>query len=234
MYLKSLPVILFILAISFGVTAQKVALPRNESDQDPTLAVFVKDLMTAIEKRDATWIYSRLDPDVISTYGDEQTVDVFKTYWDIENDSTNFWAYIKRVVDMGGVFLHDTADQTGKFEFVFPYVYDIDMSLEDDYYLLGAITGKNVNLRAAPTTQSKVITQLSHHVIYYIYDEDDGNIEVPLNVHGEPEWYHITTYDKKYTGWVNWQYVYSPMGPRLFLYKNPKGAWKISAFVAGD
>ncbi len=231
---RSILVCFILTIVSFSVTAQRVVPPRNEASKDPSLTTFVKELVNAIETRDAEWIYSKLDQDVISTYGDEQTIDVFKSYWDLKNDSTNFWPYLRRVVNMGGVFLHDTADHSGKFEFVFPYVYDIDMELDDDYYLLGAITGKNVNLRTAPDTKSKVVTQLSDHVIYYIYDEEDVSINVPLNIHGEPTWYHITTYDKKYTGWVNWQYVYSPMGPRLFLYNNDKGIWKISAFVAGD
>ena len=233
-YFKCLHIFIVIGISSVSLIGQKVVLPRNEVSTDPTLVAFVKDLVSAIDTRDEKWIYGVLDKDVVSSYGDEPTINVFKSYWTLEDDSTNFWPYLRRVVNMGGVFLHDTADHTGKYEFVFPYAYDIDMELDDDYYQLGTITGKNVNLRSAPDPKAKVITQLSNHVIYYIYEEDDGSDQVTLNIHGEPEWFHVTTYDKKYSGWVNWQYVYSPMGPRLFLYKNSKGDWKISAFVAGD
>jgi hypothetical protein len=44
----------------------------------------------------------------------------------------------------------------------------------------------------------------------------------------------IQTYDRKFKGWVYWKYVYPTVGPRLFLFKNPRGEWLISAFVAGD
>ncbi|MDQ3016939.1 MAG: SH3 domain-containing protein [Bacteroidota bacterium] len=231
---KFLILIIVVSCFAFSAYGQKTIAPRNEVSQDPTLSAFVTTLQSAIEKKDAKWIYSVLDKDVVSTYGDEPTLDVFKTYWDIENDSTNFWAFLKRAVNMGGVFLHDTADHTGKYEFVFPYAYDIDMEMDDDYYMLGAITGKNVNLRSGPNQKADVITQLTYNVISYIYDDADEKWEVPMNANGEPQWFHITTYDKKYTGWVNWQYVYSPMRPRLFLFKNDKGIWYISAFVAGD
>ncbi|HUR29816.1 MAG TPA: SH3 domain-containing protein [Saprospiraceae bacterium] len=211
-----------------------VALPRDESSQDPTLSTFVRDLKKAILAKDEKWIYSVLDADVVSTYGDEPGIVVFKNYWTPENDSTDFWPYLKNVVSMGGVFLHDTADETGKYQFVFPYAYDIEMGIEDDYYLLGVITGKNVNLRKDPNIQSEVITQLSHDVIFFLYEDDETTSNVGLNPYGEPEWYQITTYDKQLQGWVNWQYVYSLLGPRLFLFKDKKGQWKISAFVAGD
>ena len=108
------------------------------------------------------------------------------------------------------------------------------MGMEDDYYLMGVITGKNVNLRKAPDINSEVITQLTYDVIFFVYDDDEVTANVSLNPYGEPEWYQITTYDKKRHGWVNWQFVYSLLGPRLFLFMDEHGKWKVSAFVAGD
>ena len=170
----------------------------------------------------------------MSSLGDEPGIETFLNYWTPENDSTDFWPYLKRVVDMGGVFLHDEGDETGRHQFVFPYTYDIDLEMEDDYYMAGAITGKNVNLRSAPNMNSKVVTRLSHNIIFFIYEEEADATDVGVNSCGDPEWYQVTTYDKKFRGWVNWQYVYSLMGPRLFLFKDKTGDWKISAFVEGD
>lgn len=226
--------ILLMLMEGFVLAQQKVILPRNESAQDPTLAIFVTDLKKAIAAKDEKWIKAALDKDVMSSLGDEPGIETFLNYWTPENDSTDFWPYLKRVVDMGGVFLHDEGDETGRHQFVFPYTYDIDLEMEDDYYMAGAITGKNVNLRSAPNTNAAVVTRLSHNVIFFIYDEDVDPADVGLNSCGDPQWYQVTTYDKKFRGWVNWQYVYSLMGPRLFLFKDKKGDWKISAFVAGD
>ena len=232
-HIFSFTIIMIVVQAAFAQS--KIALPWDETSLDPSLLAFVTDLKKAISTKDDKWIVSVLDKDVISTYGDEPGIDVFKNYWTPENDSTDFWPYLKNVVAMGGVFLHDTADETGKYQFVFPYAYDIEMGIEDDYYLLGVITGKNVNLRSAPNTQSQVVRQLSHEVIFFDYDDQSAlTANVGLNPFGEPEWYHVTTYDKRHKGWVNWQYVYSLLGPRLFLFKDEKGRWRISAFVAGD
>ena len=83
---------------------QKVILPRDESAQDPTLAIFVADLKKAIAAKDEKWIKAALDKDVMSSLGDEPGIETFLNYWTPENDSTDFWLYLKRVVDMGGCY----------------------------------------------------------------------------------------------------------------------------------
>ena len=176
-----------------------------------------------------------LDEDVRGSFGDEDGKSAFKKEWSLENDSTLFWQEMTRVIEMGGVFLHDEADETGKYQFVFPYTYAADLDIEDDYYNLGIITGKNVNLRSEPNTNSKVQAQLTYDIVMFKVDDESGiQTSSGLNEYGQPDWYKIETYDKSKSGWVNWKYVYSLMGPRLFLYKNAKGEWKISAFLTGD
>lgn len=209
-------------------------VPRDETSKDPSLAAFVSRLKKAIASRDEAWIRSVLDEDVMSSLGDVPGIESFMLYWSPENDSTDFWPYLDRVVRMGGVFLYDTADHSGKYQFVFPYAYDIDLKAEDDYFLIGAITGKNVNLRAAPSMDAEIIGQLTHDIIVFMFEDDEVSSNVDVNELGEPEWYQVTTYDKTMRGWVNWKYVYSITGPRLFLFKDKNGVWKISAFVAGD
>lgn len=223
---------LFLSILSYG--QEKVALPRDETASDASLAAFVRQLKKAIAAKDEVWIKSVLDKNAVSTHGDEEGVATFMQYWSPENDSTNFWPSLEMVVKMGGVFLHDTADRTGKYKFVFPYAYDLELGIEEDPYLAGVVTGENVNLRTAPNSDSEEIRQLSYNVIYFLFEDDEISSNVSLNELGEPEWYQVTTFDKAYRGWINWKYVYSLIGPRLFLYKDQKGQWRISAFVAGD
>ena len=159
----------------------------------------------------------------------------FNNLWSVDNDSSDFWLMTSRIIRMGGVFLHDTADVTGKYQFVFPYIYDIDMSIEDDFYNVGIITGKNVNLRAKPDIKSEVVTQLTYNIVRFVTNESEGmQVTSGSNGLGEPEWYKIETYGRNKTGWVNWKFVYNLMGPRLFLYKDKMEGWKISAFLTGD
>jgi hypothetical protein len=233
--MNSIPLLIALLLIPILAFCQiKTLPPKNETGNDPSLTVFVSALSQAIEARDEMFIIRSLSDDVVASYGDDQTIEAFIRYWEIENESSAFWYHLSRVISLGGVFLHDTADQTGKYQFVFPYTYAMDIGLDDDYFMLGVITGKNVNLRAEPDMSSRVITQLNHNIIYYLPDEENFASISGKNAFGLPQWYFITTYEKRYKGWVNWQYVYSLMGPRLFLYKDPGGVWKISAFVEGD
>lgn len=222
--------------IAIPLSAQQLTIqPRDETKQDASLAAFVLDLKKAIANQDENWVISVLDEEVTSSFGDEPGIPSFLQYWAPENNETSFWPYLQRAVELGGVFLHDTADHSGKYQFVFPYIYDTDVSDDDDYYLLGVVTGKNVNLRKEPDTQSEVITQLTYNLVYYQWEpESDALIASGKNADGGAMWYFVKTRDKKSEGWINWQYVYPVGGPRLFLYKDADAKWKISAFVAGD
>ncbi len=214
---------------------QKPFPPRDETNTDPSLYAFVTDLKKAIADRDNTWIGKSLADDAESSVDSDLNKDSFLKAWDVENDSSDFWRVVSRVIDMGGVFLHDTADHSGKFQFVFPYTYALDLSIEDDYYDMGVITGKNVNLRSKPDIKSEVVAQLSYDIIRFMTNTKQGlQITSGSNGLGEPEWYKIETYGRNKKGWVNWRFVYNLMGPRLFLYKEPSGEWKISALLTGD
>jgi hypothetical protein len=226
-----LPLIMFSI-LSNGQNKQYP--PRNDVGHDPTLEKFINNVLQAIEKKDETYLISVLDKDVTFAFDGEGGIKAFEETYQLNNDSSSIWPLLKRVIGLGGVFLHDEADERGKYQFVFPYVYDLELNIDDDYYSIGVITGKNVNLREKPDTKSVVKTQLTYDVIWYLYGDEYGETQSGTNEFGEPEWYLIETYDRKNRGWVNWRYVYSPVGYRLFLYKNDKGIWKISAFLAGD
>jgi hypothetical protein len=232
--MKSLFATLFLLCLYHNINSQNRTFPpKNEVNSDSSLASFVRILQKAIDNKDENQVISMMDKNVASSFGDEEGVRAFVKEWDLNNDSSLFWPAVSRVISLGGVFLHDEGDETGRYQFVFPYTYAINLEEEDDYFNLGLITGKNVNLRQSPDPKSKVITQLSYNVISYI-PEEEGNTPVSDEKESQPEWYHIRTLDSQFQGWVNWKYVYNLMGPRLFLYQNDKGQWKISAFLVGD
>jgi hypothetical protein len=220
--------------IHAGQTQSKVFPPKNEISQDPSLVEFNTNLQKAIAAKDQQWIISVLDKEAQGSFGDAEELKAFIDYWNISSDTSAFWFDIERVINLGGVFLHDEEDLSGRYQFVFPYIYNVDLSIDDDSYNMGIITGKNVNLRDGPDKNAKVVSQLTYDIIYYVTDEQGGPLTAGDNGHGEAEWYKIKTYDGHRQGWVNWKYVYSLMGPRLFLFKTDKGEWKISAFVNGD
>jgi hypothetical protein len=208
--------------------------PQDETYLDAGLSAFVKNLLEAIDHRDKHFLNDALDFYVVSSLDSRGGLDEFKRTWSPEQDSSQMWPLMKRVIQLGGVFLNDTADQTGRYQFVFPYVYNMPLDVEDDYFNIGVITGKNVNLRSGPDTASPIKSKLTYDVVWYVLEDLAGKTQSGTNRYGDPEWYMVETYDRSQRGWVNWQYVYSPTDARLFLYKNNIGDWKISAFVAGD
>lgn len=232
---KLIVIVLSCLFIHTVSAQQKPFPPRDETNTDPSLASFVADMKKAVASRDQAWIKKSLADDAESSVDSELNKDAFVKTWDVDNDSSDFWRIVSRAMDMGGVFLHDTADHSGKFQFVFPYTYALDLSIEDDFYDMGVITGKNVNLRSKPDLKSEVVAQLSYDIIRFMTDTKQGlQITSGANGLGEPEWYKIETYGRDKKGWVNWRFVYNLMGPRLFLYKESSGKWKISALITGD
>ena len=218
-----------------GIRAQNPTYPpRDESLNDVSLQAFVAQLEKAIQDRDQKFLYTALDLDVERGVSAGDILRDFKTEWDTDNDSSAFWLQLDRVLQMGGVFLHDTADMTGRYQFVFPYVYDMPLDIEDDYYSIGVITGKKVNLREGPKTASPVRVQLTYDVVWYLQEEQYGKTQSGTSPLGGTEWFMVETYDRQQRGWVNWRYVYSPMDFRVFLYKNKQGTWRISNILAGD
>ncbi|MEP6647869.1 MAG: SH3 domain-containing protein [Saprospiraceae bacterium] len=229
---------IFILLISFCLFHSAFAQdrkfpPRNEVNTDPSLTAFVASLQKALAVRDTSWIISRLDRDETGAFGREDDLRSFIKEWDMKNDSGEFWKAMTKVIGMGGVFLHDTADETGKYQFVFPYSYAIDLGIEDDPYYIGLITGHNVNLRKDANTNSPVVKQLDYNVVRFISNKK-GELITRSDKAGNIEWYNIQAMDKSKKGWVNSKFIYSLMGPRLFLYRDKNDKWKISEFVTGD
>ena len=234
--MKNIATVLLVFSLfPFAKSQNPTFTPRDEAYLDASLNIFVRQLLEAIDKRDQSFLYSVIDIDVSGERGVADGLDEFKQEWNADKDSSMMWPLMKRAIELGGVFLHDTNDLTGRYQFVFPYVYDLPLDIEDDYYSIGVITGKNVNLREGPNTTAPIKSKLTYDVIWFLETNDQhGQTQSGTSPFGESEWYQVATYDRQQQGWVNWKYVYSPMSYRLFLFKNAKGAWKISAFLAGD
>jgi len=229
---------LFLLILSctaFIASGQNPKFPPGPEgwEKDSTLVKFITTLKAAAASKDVTTFVSLLDKDVMSAFDGGNDVKSFIINWELMSDSTKFWSYLSRALDIGGGYVNDPNDETGRYKVVYPYVYNYEPALEDDTYSMGCIIGKNVNLREKPDTKAAVKTQLSYDIISFVYD-DEGEVRAGTNSEGNAEWYLVKTYDQKFKGWVNWKYVYGINGPRLFLFKNPAGKWRVSAFVAGD
>jgi len=232
--MKNNILLLVLTVISASLLAQNPTFPPITGwEKDSTLVTFINHLKGAVANKDVKYVTSLLDKEVMSAFDGSSDIKSFVENWQLTDDSTQFWPLLSRALEIGGAYVNDPEDETGRYTVVFPYVYNYQPALEDDPYALGCIVGKKVNLRDKPDTHATVKTQLTYDVILFVTDEE-GEVRAGTNPYGNAEWYLVETYDHKFKGWVNWKFVYGINGPRLFLFKNPAGKWRISAFVAGD
>jgi hypothetical protein len=228
-------IVIVLLLLGMNVIASSQSLvfpPRHDEEKDPALKLFTDHLKDAVARRDVAFIRQSLDDQAVSALDSEGSAAEFMANWQVADTSAAFWKDIDRVLRLGGTFVG--GQPVEKYQFVFPYTYEVDLDEEADYFNVGVITGKNVNLRAAPDTKAAVVTQLTYHVVNFLTDEEGYRIVSGGDGADDPDWYKVMTADQSSTGWVSARYVYDIMGPRLFLYKTPAGAWKISCFVVGD
>ena len=229
---RTLILLAFLSACSVAVAQSLVFPPRHDEEKDPALKLFTDRLKDAVARRDVGFIQQCLDDQAVSALDSEGSAAEFMANWQVADTTAEFWTDIDRVLRMGGTYV--SGQPVEKYQFVFPYTYEVELDEEADYFNVGVITGKNVNLRAAPDTKAAVITQLTYHVVHFLTDEEGYRIVSGGDGAFHPEWYKVMTADHASTGWVSARYVYDIMGPRLFIYKTPAGVWKISCFVVGD
>jgi hypothetical protein len=70
--------------------------------------------------------------------------------------------------------------------------------------------------------RAPVVGQLTYDIVGFDYEKSKMD-----------DWYFVETTDKKISGYVSSDFVYSPVDYRMFLTKE-KGKWMISCIIAGD
>lgn len=235
-------VCLLVFAFSFTIPtySQTKCYPRNDVYKDSSLTTFVCKLQYAIFKKDKNYLLSLVDKDIKNGFGGNDGIEEFKKIWGFDkgNDS-HIWYYLSKLISMGGILSEYKDGNTVQKNVVFPYVFEMSFpeSAELDAFTVMAITGESVNVREKPDKTSKSLGQLTYDVVKVDYDKSYPPFAPPkienLNYYGEKEWYYVTTLDKKLSGYVNWEYVWSPVSYRMFLAKK-NGKWIITMLLEGD
>jgi len=206
--------------------------PRHEELSDPSLMAFTESLKAAVQGRDVAFIEGVLDPEVISGFDGEGSPALFMETWEVADTASFFWPMMAKVLALGGTRIPE--EENVRYRFVFPYTYAIELDEEDDYLNMGVITGSKVNVRAEPGKSGKVLGQLTYQIVRFQVDDTGYRLTSGGKGEEDPDWYRVATRDGKLAGWVYATYVADLVGPRLFLYQDGKGDWKISCFVVGD
>ena len=229
--------ILFICVLfSFVCSGQLTKYPpRDDSKRDSELNSFIHELKQIIRNKDEKKLISIIHPDIKFDFDDGIGIDKFKKTWMPEDQNSELWTVLDKIVGLGGVFVKNRNNPF--YEFVFPYVNQVDLDNPDDFFNILVVTDKNVNVRERPDVKSKVLGQLTYDIVRYDYEKSypltEKSLIEGLSFYGPKEWYYIETDDKKLSGFIYWDFVWSPIDYRMFLTKE-KGTWMISCLIAGD
>jgi len=193
--------------------------PPNETITDQSLIKFLSDFENAIANHDTTFIINNLSEKVHLSFGSHAGINDFRDIWNIDQEDSKLWTTLQQIMDLGGTLVG--------YSFIAPYVFT-HWPAGVDGFLNNAIIARDVNLREAPDTTSRVITLLSYDVVKVI-DYKAGN----GNAMGSIDWCLAETLDGRNSGYLNCKYLRSPIDYRIFITRR-ENKWSIRAFIAGD
>jgi hypothetical protein len=210
------------LLVAMPVAAQVETLePVDEAAADPSFVLFRARLLEAVAVRDTAFVLARLDPQATLSFGGASGVEGFRELWlDEDAVETDLWGTLGSFLPFGSTY---DAGPTGSGDEVaaratVPYWFGAWPNGFDAFEHL-LVVGESVNVRAAPSTDAPVLTQLSHAL-------------VRAESFSEEPWSPIVL-ETGETGYVASRYVRSPIGYRMgFVHTD--GHWRITFFVAGD
>jgi hypothetical protein len=222
--MKILVVLCFAVFSIFNVSAQeRYVRPVDEAKKDASFLAFRTKLIEAAKRRDAKYVLSIVDRNILSSYGGDGGVEEFKKMWELNSPNSKFWKEFLTVMTNGGTF----SEEEGSKIFSAPYTFN-GFPEDLDAFDYSAIFGNNVNLRAKPDLNSKTNAQLSYNIVKVDYQNSvkkSGSDE-------EYSWLKIETLGGK-KGFVKSEFVRSPIDYRAGFEKK-NGQWKMTFFIAGD
>lgn len=155
--------------------------PRDDSGKDPELNLFVTELKQIIRSKDGQKLIALTHPGFRVGFDEGVGIDKFKKAWTPDDKNSELWTLMDKIVGLGGVFKKNRSNLF--YDFVFPYVNDVDLENPDDFFKILVVTGKNVNVREKPDIKSKIVGQLTYDIVKYDYEKSYPKSDQPRIAH---------------------------------------------------
>lgn len=206
---------------------ERYVMPVDEARKDSSFVAFRAKLIAAVERHDAKFILTILDPKIELSFGGDAGIADFKRIWHIQQKDSKFWAAMMPVIKNGGHF-NNPVREVKRFEA--PYTFG-GFPEDLDAFEYSVIFGNNVRLRSAPGLNAQIITELSYNVVSVDFEK---SIKLKGSAVDDPnyDWLKVTTLGGK-SGFVKAEFVRSPIDLRAGFEKK-RGVWKMVFFIAGD
>jgi hypothetical protein len=200
-----------------GDSGARKLLPVDQADR--SFAAFRDSLLTALQRRDTTFLYAILAPEIKNSFGGDDSIAGFRRIWNMENPgSSQVWDALTRVLKLGGHMQGET--------FIAPYVFSAWPNDVDAFEHV-AVTAANVPAYASPDPNAERVATLSHSILRLEQFPEPGD-----GVPSSRSFARVRLPDGR-SVWVSTAHLYSPVGWRAFFEKRA-GRWVMTLFVAGD
>lgn len=201
--------------------------PVDQSGEDPSFAAFREQLLQIVAQRDVDGLREVLDPNIKIGFGGNDGIENFLAGWGLSGDDASvspIWTILSDAFALGGVFLD--AERT---DFVAPYLFAL-YNTPLDPFEHAVVTGQGVNVRAEPSSEARILDQVTHEVVRLIEpDEELPKIELSGR---EYCWVRVQLASGE-VGYMADKFLWSPVGYRIGFTKSEHG-WLMNFFVAGD
>lgn len=193
-------------------------LPVDQADV--SFRGFRDSTLAALARKDTTFLYGILAPDIRTSFGPDDGIAGFKRIWEMEDPATRVWNELTHVLRMGGAFATDSM-------FMAPYVYAIWPDSLDAFEFV-AVTSPRAAVRSAPQAGADTIGT----AFYSILRLEDWRGLPESGAQADTSWAGVMLPDGR-TGWLRAEDVHSPVGWRA-IFARRGGRWVMVALVAGD
>ena len=204
------------------LTAVDSGAPRLllRDEANASFQEFRSKTLAALARKDTTYLYGMLAPEIRISFGPDEGIDGFRRMWKLDDPDTDVWKALTRVLTMGG-------DQPTDSNFVAPYVYAFWPDSIDAFGYV-AVTGDEIPVQEAPDTSSRVLGVASYSILKF--KEWKGLPESGIEV--DTTWAQVEL-PTGAAGWIRGASVYSPVSWRaMFIRRGDR--WVMVLFVAGD
>lgn len=227
--LFKLTVVILIFAASAisAIAQERFVMPTDEASQDASFVAFRTKLIAAVERRDANFIISIVDPKIELSFGGDAGIADFKRMWKIQQKNSKFWPEMLAVIKNGG---HFDRVVPGVKRFEAPYTF---CGFPDDLdgFEHSVIFGSKVRLRRSAGLDAPIVAELSYNVVKVDFE---NSVKSKGSSDDDPQydWLKVATLGGK-SGFVKAEFVRSPIDLRAGFEKK-RGMWKMVFFIAGD
>lgn len=183
-------------------------LPIDQADA--SFRAFRDSLIQALARKDTTFLYGVLAPEIKNSFGGDDSIAGFKRIWRMdEPQPSEVWTVLTRILRMGAVREGDYMTT--------PYVF-ANWPDSADAFEHVAVIREAAPVYGVSDRSSQPIGSASYAILKRVADDMD--------------WYEIELPGGR-KAWMRGEDVYSPVDWRA-SFENRKGRWTMVYFVAGD